>query len=329
MKFFGSALILTIINFCLINARPNDYRQQDDKFYFWLDNEHKATIKGLSDRSIKDVVIPQYFVVDGERWYVNSIGHAAFSGYDITSVTIPDTIESITFDTYAFEDCKKLKTLTINAGKVPKVALRAFYKTNVDIVIKGSAVPAFTEALAKSVLSDFGLSVNKDYTNVSQYNRKKDLFTLGKKLNRYITFDGNADQGNAAVALAVGHASWGGVSRAYYQLARAMGIKATEVLIGGDAAVSAWNYVKVDGKWYNVDVSRYEFKNDSYNNAFFKSKSQFSTFLNEKQPSGKYNNKPSYWVVVRDLIHYQGESYYHGTTYFDSYLSQNNLGSRA
>jgi len=328
MKFFVSAFILAIINFFIVSAQPY-YRQKDDKFIFYLDQGHKAIIMGLSDKSIKDVVIPQYFVVEGERWYVNSIGYGAFLDYDITSVTIPSNIESIKFETYAFENCKKLKTITINAAKVPEVSIRAFYGANVDIVIKGSATPAFTESIAKSFLKNYSLPINKDYTNLTQYERKKDLFNLAKALNKSITFDGNADQGNAAVAIAIGHASWGGVSRAYYQLARAMGIKETEVLIGGDAAVSAWNYVKVDGYWYNVDISRFDLKNASYTNSFFMNNSKFSEFLNKKQPYGKYNNSPSKWVVVLDLIHYQGEANYHGTTYFNSYLSKNGLGSRA
>lgn len=329
MKFFSSALLFTVLNYCLVFARPNDYRQSDDKFYFWITTSYKATIKGLSDRSIKNVVIPQYFVVDGERYYVDAIGDHAFGGYDIKSVTIPNTIEKIEIDALAFEDCKKLEVLNINAGKVIKVNKNAFRNANVNLVIKGSATPAFTKALAKEVLNDFSLPFNKDYTNVTQTQRKKDLYTLAKKLNAYITFDGNKDQGNAAVAFAVRHASWGGISRAYYQLALAMGIKNTEILIGGDYAASAWNYVKVDGKWYNVDVSRFEFKNISYTNAFFKSNSKFIEFLNQKQPNSANNNKPSKWVVVLDLIHYQGESNYNGVSNLNQYLDSFDLGSRA
>jgi len=331
MKFFGTAILLAILNFCLVFARPNDKQQSNEFFYFWITgSSYKATIVGLVDKSLVDITIPQYFVVDGERYYVDEIGYNAFNGSKIRSVTIGSNIEKISFSAFSFSECSELKTVTINSPKVTSVSTMAFFRSNPNVVIKGNGVPAFVKSLGESLVREWGFTVNKDYTNLTQTERKKDLFKLAMKLNQHVTFDGNTDQGNAAVALAIRHASWGGISRAYYQLALTIGIKNTEVLIGGDAAVSAWNYVKVDGKWYNVDVSRFDFKTyPNYTNLFFYTKTGFSNFLNAKQPSGKYNNTPSKWVVVRDLYHYQGESNLNGTYNFDSYLSTNGLGTRA
>ncbi|OUM57409.1 hypothetical protein PIROE2DRAFT_17623 [Piromyces sp. E2] len=329
MKFLGTAILLALINFCLVFARPNDKQQSNEFFYFWITGaSHKATIVGLSDKSLVDITVPQYFVVDGERYYVDEIGYSAFSGSKIKSITIGSNIEKITLSGFSFAECKELKTFTIDSPKV-FVNTMAFHKANPNMVIKGSGVPAFVKSLGEGIAKGWGFKINKDYTNLTQTERKRDLFNLAKNLNNHVTFDGNTDQGNAAVALALRHASWGGISRAYYQLALIIGIKDTEVLIGGDAAVSAWNYVKVDGKWYNVDVSRFNFNTyKTYSNVFFYTKSGFSKFLNTEQPSGKYNNTPSRWVVVKDLIHYQGEANYHGTTNFDSYLRINDLGTR-
>jgi len=297
-------------------------------FYFQVTPSNKATIVGLADKSIANVYIPQYLVVDGEKYYVNEIGHTAFCGSSIKSVTIGSDIESIDIDAFAFSECWKLETFTINAQKV-NVDIDALYDTNANMVIKGRSVPAFVESVSKKLVLSFGLEVNKDYTKHSEMDRKRDLFILAKKLNEYITFSGNRDQGNAAVALTIRCASWGGISRAYYNLAIAMGIKETEILIGGDCAVSAWNYAKVDGKWYNVDVSRFDFfKNYTYTDSFFFSNANFSEFLNVKQPQGAYNNKPERWVVVNDLFHYDYDSS-KPVTNFNIYLSSNDLGDRA
>ncbi|ORX57950.1 hypothetical protein BCR36DRAFT_580499 [Piromyces finnis] len=321
MKFLGTTILFALINLCLVYARATDKNQSNEFFYFWITgNTKKATIVGLSDKSLVNINIPQYFVVDGERYYVDEIGYSAFTKSKLQTVTISGDIEKITISAFAFSECQSLKTVTINTPKV-SVNTMAFNNANPDVVIKGSGVPAFVKSFSENLVKEWGFTVNKDYVNLTQTERKKDLFKLANKLNSYITFSGNADQGNAAVALAVRHASWGGISRAYYNLAIAIGIKSNEVLIGGDAAVSAWNYVKVDNKWYNVDVSRFDFKTySSYSNVFFYTKSGFSSFLDRNQPSGKYNHSPARWVVVNDLIHYQGEPAYNGVTYFDNYL---------
>jgi len=328
MKFIGTSILLVILNFCLVFAAPY-YKQQDEKFNFWITTDYKASIVGLRNTNLDDIVIPPYFVVDDKRYVVNEISSYAFYNTKIRSVKIGSNINNIEIQNYAFSKCSALKTFTIDSPKVT-VGTRAFENSNPDMVIKGSGVPSFVKSFCTNLVKIWGFKVNKDYTNLTQYERKKDLFTLAKELNKYVTFSGNADQGNAAVALALRHASWGGIARAYYQLALAIGIKDTEVLIGGDYNVSAWNYVKVDGKWYNVDVARFDFNTyKSYTNTFFYTKVTFGQFLNAKQPTGKFNEAPARWVVCRDVIHYQGEPPYNDVIYLDNYLRNFNLGSRA
>jgi len=304
--------------------------QKDEHFYFWIDDvSHKATIVGLKDKFFLNITIPQYFIVDDEKYYVDEIGYGAFYNSKIQTIIIDSDIEKIDINAYAFSECKNLETFTINTQEVT-INTNAFHKSNPNMIIKGNGVPAFVKSFGENLVKEWGFKVNKDYTNITQTERKKDLFDLAKELNNHITFSGNVDQGNAAVALALRHASWGGFSRAYYQLALIIGIKDTEVLIGGDCNVSAWNYVKVDDKWYNVDVSRFDFNTyPNFTNVFFYTEIDFGKFLDDKQSFGKYNNIPAKWVVVTDLIHYQGEPGLHGVVFFDDYLRDNNLGERA
>jgi len=315
-----------------IESIKDENKQQKKEIFSFLINgkTHKASIVGLHDKNLVDIDIPQYFVVDDEKYYVDEIYDSAFSGSKIRSINISSDIKKISISAYAFRDCKELETFNIDTLKV-EVNPNAFQNANVDISFTGKGVPAFVNDFSKKLVKSWGFSVNKDYTSLTQTQRKYDLFNLAKKLNEYVTFYGNYDQGNAAVALAIRHASWGGISRAYYNLALAMGIKDTEILIGGDAHCSAWNYVKVDDKWYNVDASRYNFENNSsYSDTFFYTDRDFSSFLNTEVSSDTIHDQPSNWVVVLDRYHYKNEmSSANPTTNYDNYLKTHGLGQRA
>ena len=65
--------------------------------------------------SITDIVLPKYLV---------EIGEEAFRGSDVTSILMPNTVKSL--GTHAFEDCKKLKEVTLSSSLtlIPMAAFR-------------------------------------------------------------------------------------------------------------------------------------------------------------------------------------------------------------
>lgn len=65
--------------------------------------------------SITDIVLPEYLV---------EIGEEAFKGSDVTSILMPNTVKSL--GTRAFEDCKKLKEVTLSSSLtlIPMAAFR-------------------------------------------------------------------------------------------------------------------------------------------------------------------------------------------------------------
>ena len=69
-------------------------------------NNGAVTITGYSGNGALDVVIPA--TLSGHP--VTTIGQAAFAGYDITSVTIPNSVTSI--GDYAFFYCTSLTSVT-------------------------------------------------------------------------------------------------------------------------------------------------------------------------------------------------------------------------
>lgn len=65
--------------------------------------------------SITDIVLPKYLV---------EIGEEAFKGSDVTSILMPNTVKNL--GTHAFEDCKKLKEVTLSSSLtlIPMAAFR-------------------------------------------------------------------------------------------------------------------------------------------------------------------------------------------------------------
>ena len=65
--------------------------------------------------SITDIVFPKYLV---------EIGEEAFKGSDVTSILMPNTVKNL--GTHAFEDCKKLKEVTLSSSLtlIPMAAFR-------------------------------------------------------------------------------------------------------------------------------------------------------------------------------------------------------------
>ena len=65
--------------------------------------------------SITDIVLPKYLV---------EIGEEAFRGSDVTSILMPNTVKSL--GTHAFDDCKKLKEVTLSSSLtlIPMAAFR-------------------------------------------------------------------------------------------------------------------------------------------------------------------------------------------------------------
>lgn len=65
--------------------------------------------------AITDIVLPKYLV---------EIGEEAFKGSDVTSILMPNTVKNL--GTHAFEDCKKLKEVTLSSSLtlIPMAAFR-------------------------------------------------------------------------------------------------------------------------------------------------------------------------------------------------------------
>ena len=275
---------------------------------------------------------------------VKQIYSSAFSNSGITSVKIPNNVTSISQT--AFYSCKSLKNITFEAsgtntklrigndafGKCPVIdtvdlartnmdaSLTTFKDSNKNMRMIGYGANDYTKSLCKKLLQTWGITYNPNGTDAS---KKASIDALAKKVNSYITYESIAEEGCAAVVLSTGRGTCGGYARAFYNLALAMGVSSKEVLVGGDFHCHAWNYVKVNGKWYNYDCT---------NAAYCYTDTKYKNYMIANWGSASAHTDPSKWGVcdenqtgASDESNYGNPHYYNYT----QYLSDFNLGKRA
>ena len=95
----------------------------------------KATFTGATNKNTKKLVIQDTVKANGKTYKVTSIEGAACKGLaKLTTVTIGKNVTSI--GAQAFADCKKLKTITINATKLKTVGENSFSNIKSSAVFK-------------------------------------------------------------------------------------------------------------------------------------------------------------------------------------------------
>ncbi|ORX83841.1 hypothetical protein BCR32DRAFT_326198 [Anaeromyces robustus] len=333
MKLYNIILFF-IINIIFVLANDDEeYVVTTDVFDILVrDYDDFVTILGFNQKMVKAkqsvVTIPQFINFQGEKFEVGYIDDYAFyNDANIKSVNFPDHYDFIEVGKYSFANCKNLKTVNIEGDIFPDIT--SFLRTHVDVTFTGKGIPFFVDCLCRNLLSKWKLPINQ--RNLSAQEKKVYLYELAKKLRSFITYTTNEDSGNTAVALATRRCACGGFSRSYYNLALKMGIPSNEILVGGDSHCHAWNYAKVNGKWYNVDVTNFSPNQfPSYSENFFYSNSRYSAYLLNYMSKDEVHKHPERWVVVLDRYHYKNEaSTEHPVDNFDTYLKNNKLGTRA
>ncbi len=88
-------------------------------------NGSKATLTSITDKNIKKLVVKDTVKANGKTYKVIAIDGTACKGLaKLTTLTIGKNVTSIGPE--AFKNCKKLKTITVNATNLKKVGANAF-----------------------------------------------------------------------------------------------------------------------------------------------------------------------------------------------------------
>ena len=127
--------------------------RKDSDFSYEADDEGNLTITGYSG-SETELAIPQ--TIDGKT--VTAIGYRAFASSDIVSVTMPDTIQAIYDDAFAF--CRSLKKVKLSASltylgggalaetKIENLQLPDSLESIGDYALQGLHIKTFTLPLS-------------------------------------------------------------------------------------------------------------------------------------------------------------------------------------
>jgi len=337
MKFLGSLITFAFIGVCSVFARPA-INQQDDTFRYWIsDTDKKATIMGIIDKTATSATVNAYITVEGERYYVKQVGAAAFSGSALRDLYVNSNVEIMNFSPNAFQGASNLRTITLNNNKV-SADIGAFDGCGPNLGFSGRGTESLINDYARKLLSNWGLPVGKDYTNLDEETRMKALHKLARvvKTNFGIN-DKIAYPSNVAVTLALKTGNTLGIARAFRILALNMGFQYNEVHVGTDNARYSWNYVYVNKdksgkKWYNLDIVNRSVPSSYNANIFVTKDAQKSTLTSAYGSSAQYyttNLNPDNWYIYINQYGFNGESIPASTEKFYDWLVRNRAGVTA
>ena len=161
--------------------KPKDEKKQEtqdktkvthDNITYEIADPDNATCRIVTGKCSGSVKIPSAVEINGKTYMVTEIASSAFTGSEITKVTIPASITKI--GNAAFKNCKKLKTVTIGKNvtqignesfrgtsvakitipsKVTKIGKKAFYgcKKLKTVTIKSSRLKSVGNSAFKSI----------------------------------------------------------------------------------------------------------------------------------------------------------------------------------
>ena len=137
--------------------------------YIYMTDSKTATIVGVDDISQNKLEIPATAVIDGDSYKIIGIGNEVFSNKYLTSVIIPDGIETIgkrafnqcyslrsvklpntitIIGDYAFQNCNVLDTISIPT-KIKSIGTSAFWGTKITEV----KIPATTTFVGRNAFA--------------------------------------------------------------------------------------------------------------------------------------------------------------------------------
>lgn len=112
-------------------SADKDIYQDQLLFHCFDDGTAEVRRSDYHDTREMDIVIPETVEADGKTYTVTSIGDEVF-GYEINSITLPNTIRRI--GNYAFYG-SGLKTITL-PEQLEEIGSHAFYELGLESVIR-------------------------------------------------------------------------------------------------------------------------------------------------------------------------------------------------
>jgi len=338
-----NVVLFAILNLCLVLADPGRY-QRNGYFTFQITgvNSGKCTLSGLDTNyeKAKNIVIPEFFVVEGQKYYVISIMYGAFANNSyLNKVTFSPSKTNIKLENSSFYNCKNLETVVFEHGNI-EINSNAF-SASPNVKFDGSGVEAIVAKLSKDLLSQWNLPVGySKYDEASTQGREKkmtDLYALAKKLRTTFSVRYDAVGNNLLSVLVYHSANDRGFNLAFRELAKAMGVDNKYFLTASDGYLSFWSYIKFNydkwyDTWYNADIFNYDYSKytgKTYPSDFFMVDRKYVSYLDvtvNQYLKSEVHKNPGLWLTypARFCTNYEGQ--YSTNMYIGDYIKQNNLG---
>jgi len=334
MKCITSFFFVALTSVATVLARKEVGRYSNG-YNYRLYDDGKASLVGTYYDNIKEATIPAYITANGRQYPVSEVEEKVFNGRNVAKITIDGNNMGILIKKNAFSGVKGLREFNIYSRYVD-VEIGGFSGIGTLVQFQGSGIPNTVERYSEKLLKQWGLPVGKNYKYVDDRNRKQDLFTLGKTMQKtFGIYDKIAYPDNAANVMFIGSGSSNGLTRLYRIMAMVMGFPSDEVLAGCDNMHYCWNYVKVNvyngnqKKWHVYDIQDPIYKTTTFDYGSFQKEFLFLNTL--KRYYGKSTTiDPHKFIIHNDRYNYPNESRYNylNSENFDDWLKRNNAGER-
>jgi len=311
MKFINLAII-ALSSVSLVLSKPlTDKNQCKDKLCYVISSGSGGTafVKGFNTgyTNSKVLDIPSSVTIEGNYFTINGIDRLAFSGLStLEEIRIASGINKLTLTYGAFSELPNLKRVTLSNKSFEANDLSSFSSPNKEVMFLGNGVKDYTNSQVKYLFKNvFGLKT-KTYQDEYDYQRKTDIFELAKTVSGYARISDNRDGDNAITVLKTKFGSPLGRARLFRLLAIELGIKASDIKVAYDGKSKYWNYIKVDGSWYNADIN-YPFR---LHTQYYEAEWKYPFFVgaSEYKKRESITASPKQWRVMLTNYGYSDES---------------------
>lgn len=266
-----------------VSASEREYKTYRNFVYYEhnLDTEKQARIVDYTGTA-QTLTVPA--TINGRKVYID---YNAFAHNEtLKKVVVSEGITHILSGAFAY--CTNLEE--INVPSTLQIVWDDSFTGSNKLKFTGPGVPEVVETMASLwVIKKNIFNIKNDNAELKKYQR---VNKITQELRRDLTYNSSTpNPGDPASVLNTLQATCGGYSRAFYHICLEAGIPESDIKVVGDCHCHAWNYIKISGKWYNMDLT---------NNVYYYTDSQYSNLMvsNWGNVNSHYYSK---WYNVGEL----------------------------
>jgi len=333
MKCIASFVILALTCVASVLARKQVGRPNIGGYIYACYDDNRATLIGTTKTSASQYKIPAYVTYQGKDYRVTIVQANGFKGVKIPKISVDPANTALLLKHNAFNGIVGLKEFNIDSKKVePEIG--AFNGVGTDVLFQGVGTVDALDKLIVRYLKKWKLQIGKDYTNVSETDKMKDLYALALNMKKnFINDNVGAYPDRPASVAFIGHGARGGHARLFRNMALTMGFRSEDVLVGCDTMTYCWNYIKINnnsgGKKYHVlDISDGINEYVNLDTSVFQKENNFINNTLTRFYKNYYTIDAHTFNVHFNMWFYKDEPMYQTVYNFDTWIKDNKAVKR-